>query len=236
MSERELTVEARALIRLRETPCPFLPSAYATDDVDTGPWQDYFGAGLSARQWSQAAHRLVGLMLAFGNPGAMHVSYGVTTLGIQVAKALKELGPDEWLKLASGKVFLSHSFKDNEFCRSLDFDLQRLGFETWFDLNNLLAGDSIPAKIDDGLNRSDFVIIVYTKNSAQSRWVKKEYESALYLEDVGKIRRVVVVKIDDVELPPLLRARRYISFVSLERYTKEYESGVNEIVSALRRS
>ncbi|MEK7677942.1 MAG: toll/interleukin-1 receptor domain-containing protein [Verrucomicrobiota bacterium] len=53
-------------------------------------------------------------------------------------------------------VFLSHSAKDKAVVRPLAERLRQDGLKVWFDEWVLKPGDSIPAKIEEGLERSQF--------------------------------------------------------------------------------
>jgi hypothetical protein len=51
-------------------------------------------------------------------------------------------------------VFLSHSAKDKAVVRDVAARLQRDGVRVWLDEEQIKPGDSIPAKIEDGLEHS----------------------------------------------------------------------------------
>lgn len=51
-------------------------------------------------------------------------------------------------------AFLSHSSKDKAVVRDVAERLRGDGVEVWFDEWEIKAGDSIPAKIEEGLERS----------------------------------------------------------------------------------
>ena len=53
-------------------------------------------------------------------------------------------------------VFLSHSAKDKAVVRPLAERLLQVGLKVWFDEWVLKPGDSIPAKIEEGLEHSKF--------------------------------------------------------------------------------
>ena len=53
-------------------------------------------------------------------------------------------------------VFLSHSSKDKAVVRPLAERLRQDGLKVWFDERVLKPGDSIPAKIEAGLDHSNF--------------------------------------------------------------------------------
>jgi TIR domain len=228
--------EAQALIRLLDDRPHLLPNArFIGPDQLQGPWQELFGNELSSYQWSDVLERLASLRLVFTNGAAGHVGFGLTPLGIQVAKANRDSVPAHYFSPLTGTVFLSHSHRDNDFCRLLDRDLRNSGLQTWFDLNDLPVGDSIPAKIDYGMRNSNFVVLVFSKHSASSAWVKLEYETAITLETNGELDRFAVVKIDDEKLPPILARKSYVTFRT-DSYSEEYRQSLTTLLSSLVRT
>lgn len=101
-------------------------------------------------------------------------------------------------------VFLSHSSKDKIFVREIREKLFAV-CETFFDETDIFPGQSITSRLNDELNNTDMLALVYSNNAAESEWVKKEWASILHL---GK--SVVVIRLDDEPLPPLLADLKYI--------------------------
>ncbi|MFZ2643728.1 MAG: toll/interleukin-1 receptor domain-containing protein, partial [Verrucomicrobiia bacterium] len=56
-------------------------------------------------------------------------------------------------------VFLSHSSKDKAVVRSLVERLRKDGLKVWFDEWEIKPGDSIPAKIEKGLEHSRVLVL-----------------------------------------------------------------------------
>src|SRR5262245_27117889 len=56
-------------------------------------------------------------------------------------------------------VFLSHSSKDKAVVRPLAERLRKDGLKVWFDEWEIKAGDSIPAKIEEGLEQSRVLVL-----------------------------------------------------------------------------
>ncbi len=73
--------------------------------------------------------------------------------------------------------------------------------EVWFDEVNLRIGESFCDIISKGIIYVDFVIIILSKNSVKSRWIKYELGLAL-TKEINQIRVVVLpIVIDDYEIP-----------------------------------
>ncbi|MBD3339990.1 MAG: TIR domain-containing protein, partial [Candidatus Lokiarchaeota archaeon] len=49
------------------------------------------------------------------------------------------------------KVFISHSWEDNEISRKIAENLKRDGAEIWIDYARIHGGDSLPARISEAL-------------------------------------------------------------------------------------
>ena len=75
------------------------------------------------------------------------------------------------------KVFISHSSKDHDFVMLLAEKLRKDLIDIWVDEWELQVGDSIVQKIDEGIKKSSFLIIVFSKYSIKSNWVLRELSS-----------------------------------------------------------
>lgn len=71
-------------------------------------------------------------------------------------------------------VFLSHSSKDKAVVRPLAELLRKDGVKVWFDEWEITPGDSIPAKIEEGLERSRVLVLCMSVNAFGSEWAHLE--------------------------------------------------------------
>ena len=71
-------------------------------------------------------------------------------------------------------VFLSHSSKDKAVVRPLAERLRTDGLKVWFDEWVLKPGDSIPAKIEEGLEHSRVLVLCMSANAFGSDWAQLE--------------------------------------------------------------
>lgn len=72
-----------------------------------------------------------------------------------------------------GSIFLSHNSADKPFVRKLAADLRRNGFYAWVDEAEIKLGDSLIEKIEEGIETTDFLGVVLSRNSINSEWVKR---------------------------------------------------------------
>ena len=79
------------------------------------------------------------------------------------------------------KLFISYSRKDIDFVRKLAGDLEKAGYDVWWDLSDLRGGDDWVNTIPAAIASSQYVIVVLTPDATESEWVRKEYTQALSL-------------------------------------------------------
>jgi hypothetical protein len=71
-------------------------------------------------------------------------------------------------------VFLSHSSKDKEVVRPVAERLRVDGLRVWLDAWEIQVGDSIPAKIEEGLEHSRVLVLCMSANAFGSDWAQLE--------------------------------------------------------------
>lgn len=77
------------------------------------------------------------------------------------------------------KVFISYAHKDVRKVKYLAQGFELMKIDYFFDRKYLKAGDIYPQVIKDYINSADLFILCWSKNAAQSDYVKKEYTQAL---------------------------------------------------------
>jgi len=103
------------------------------------------------------------------------------------------------------RIFLGHNKADKDTARSLGAYLVLVGVDVWFDEWEIHAGDSIPGKLNEGLEVFDVFVLLWSTNPARSNWVRRELESALHRVIGSSCGRVVPCLLDNTPLPALLR-------------------------------
>ncbi len=71
------------------------------------------------------------------------------------------------------RIFISYSRKDINFVRRLAGDLEKAGYDVWWDLTDLRGGDDWVRVIPEAIKNSDKIIVVLSPNSTISEWVEK---------------------------------------------------------------
>ncbi len=97
-------------------------------------------------------------------------------------------------------VFLSHSAKDKAVVRPLAERLRKDGVKVWFDEWVLKPGDSIPAKIEEGLERSRVLVLCMSANAFGSDWAQLESGTFRFRDPLNKERRFIPLRLDDAPI------------------------------------
>lgn len=128
-------------------------------------------------------------------------------------------------------VFLSHTSDDKPFVRKLKSDLEAHGVKrVWLDEAEILIGDSLIQKIDEGLRLTKYIAVVLSPRSIKSNWVQKELEIAINRE-IGSGEVVVLPLImEQCELPSFLQGKLYADLTSADKY----EDSLQKLLRRLR--
>ena len=130
-------------------------------------------------------------------PGQKHPS----DLGdIQVVDGVVELP----VKL----LFISYACEDQSDVEALADQLWQDGFLTWLDKKDLLPGDDWKARIEDAIERADYVLVFFSKTSVNKiGFVQKELRYALDQQDLRPSgqRYIVPILLEECETPRELR-------------------------------
>ena len=99
-------------------------------------------------------------------------------------------------------VFLSHSWANKTFARKLYEALIQRGVLVWFDEKQMMPGDKIIGGISKGINVYDKLVLVCSKESLKSWWVKEELERIMkkerhYQNSGGKEGLLIPITIDN---------------------------------------
>jgi hypothetical protein len=131
---------------------------------------------------------------------------------------------EQWLRLApkprplakgeQWNVFLSYRSVNRTWVLNLYDVLHQQGFEVFLDQVVLAGGDQLIRVLEEGLDRSQAGVLVWSSATAESEWVRREYET---LERQAGERRTfcfVPVRLDTAKLPTFARNRVFLDFSS----------------------
>jgi hypothetical protein len=97
-------------------------------------------------------------------------------------------------------VFLSHSSGDKDVVRDIANRLKSDGVRVWFDEWEIKPGDSIPAKIEDGLEHSRVLVLCMSAAALAAGWPKLESHTFRFKDPLNHDRRLIPLRLDDAPL------------------------------------
>jgi len=171
---------------------------------------------------------VVGLRSALlGGQSAPGSSIEVTKSRDVVKPALRS--STEGHPLTKPTVFISYSHADSKSIDQLVDKLQASGVAVWIDKWMIKVGDSITQRIDAGIGSSDFLIVVLSRASVKSKWVREELNAAT-IRNVEEEKHAFVLPIllEECEIPSLLQHRKYADF------TDDPEQAFQELLEVIQ--
>ena len=118
-------------------------------------------------------------------------------------------------------VFLSYSSRDADVVRKIAERLKSDGVRVWFDEWEIRPGDSIPAKIDDGLENSRALVLCMSAQALAADWPQLESHTFRFKDPLNHERRFIPLRLDDVPSKGSLAQFRYIDWRPEQR-AREY--------------
>jgi hypothetical protein len=128
-------------------------------------------------------------------------------------------------------IFLSHTGVDKPFVRQLRNDLLAHGVpKVWVDEAEIEIGDSLIAKIEEGMRLCQFIGVVLSTRSITAPWVKKELDVAMNREIAGGETVVLPLLYEKCDLPEFLKGKLYADFTD----PAAYEEVLGKLLRRLR--
>ena len=93
-------------------------------------------------------------------------------------------------------VFLSHSSKDKAIVCAVAERLRADGLRVWLDDWEIRPGDSIPAKIEHGLEHSRVLVLCMSAHAFGSDWTQLESYTYRFRDPLNKERRFIPLRLD----------------------------------------
>jgi hypothetical protein len=126
------------------------------------------------------------------------------------------------------KVFVSHRVADSKEALRLTNDLQDRGHTVWLDDLEIDLGDSIVAKMNEGLGGLEYLILCYSSSGSLSPWISREWMATLARQLQGEGVKVLPVRLTGGEPPAILADIKYADLVA------DWNSGVDALCAAIK--
>jgi hypothetical protein len=109
-------------------------------------------------------------------------------------------------------VFISYNKHDRTIANEIALYLASENISVLFDEWEISAGDSITKYINDGLQVCTHFLIIWTNNSAKSKWVNRELQSIISVTTQTDTPKIIPIVLDQTSLPPLISDLKHISY------------------------
>jgi TIR domain len=124
-------------------------------------------------------------------------------------------------------VFVSHASQDKRIASRVAMGLKAFDYDTWYDDWELLPGDSIIDRIEVAISQTDVLLVLLSKSSVGSKWVRRELSAGLARQLSGKGVMVIPVVVEDCEIPDMLANTKYVDLRG------DFERGFRQLADAL---
>lgn len=125
-------------------------------------------------------------------------------------------------------LFISHRGADSARAELLADELRARGHQVWLDAWDIKVGDSIVAKINEGLTGASYLIVCYSGTGVLAPWISREWMSALARQMDGHGIRLLPVRLSGGDPPAILADIRYADLVA------NWSKGVSDLLGAIR--
>lgn len=125
-------------------------------------------------------------------------------------------------------VFISHASEDKETVVLPLFEaLRRAGLRVWLDRQELRLGDSLREKIDEGLAKSRFGVVVLSPSFLAKGWPRKELNGLMAVEESGE--KVILPVWHEIDKKMLAE----YSPILADRLAADTSRGIAEVASQI---
>ncbi len=119
---------------------------------------------------------------------------------------LEENPPRSHDAKTSPSIFVSYSSIDAEKAKNIIEQLKAAGVPgIWIDTQKIEPGDNIVDRLGGGLDSCATLLVLCSKSSLESIWVKMEWQTA-WIQ--GK--KIIPIKLDDCEIPAVLQSLHHV--------------------------
>ncbi len=123
-------------------------------------------------------------------------------------------------------VFISYSTKDSFLADRLRKSLEDRAVRVWLAKDDLIVGQPWESEIYKKIQNSDYLLVIVTHNSMESKWVQKELNKARMREIEDEETIILPLLFEKCKLPPRLARIQYADF-------RDYDGGYAQLLKKL---
>lgn len=129
-------------------------------------------------------------------------------------------------------VFICHASEDKlEIARPLVQALSDVGISYWYDEAEIIWGDSIPKRVNEGLKISKYVVVLLSESFISKNWPQREFNSAINIEATsGQVRVLPLLVGNNTEIKQIIAKYPILNDKSYLKWT----DGLSKIIEALQ--
>ncbi|MBS4536504.1 SIR2 family protein [Clostridium sp. D2Q-14] len=134
------------------------------------------------------------------------------------------------------KIFISYSYKDKNYAEKILSALNDAGHDVRTDNLQINYGSNLLSQFSEVIKSVDIVILLISKNFFNSKKLMKEFSAIVFTEISKGNSRIILVLIDEVNIPNYLLENRCFNFSDdfdrgLESLLESFNDNINKIES-----
>ncbi len=126
-------------------------------------------------------------------------------------------------------VFISYAHEDSGFVEMLAEDLAKCGLRVWRDTEQIVVGDYLYKKLQEGLSWSKLMVCIVSEAYLKSAWCEHERVDRMYREVEASRIEVLPILLDDSPIREIFPGKIYCDF----RDMHHYHEAVDRLLDAL---
>jgi hypothetical protein len=126
---------------------------------------------------------------------------------------------------APGEIFLSHAHQDHTLTLRLARTLHHHGLRSWYSERHIPGAKQWLDEIGAALDRCDWFVVLLTRSSIRSKWVKRELTYALNQDRYED--RIVPLLVEPCEFTKLAWPLATLQIIPFQRFPSGCESLFN---------
>ncbi len=160
-----------------------------------------------------------------------YILHVFTYLVFLVSCILFIVGLYQRIRPYKSRIFFSYSHKNKEISQKIIKKLKHLHFRIWVDLDLELPANEIESILENNVKQSEIFILLGSRSSAKSNWVRFELSKANYRANFTKYqwRDIIVIILDDFGLE-LFKNIIKIHKQKMEEYENEIKENTNRLI------